>query len=215
MKLAITLFMSATIATSSPKEEYLDFMGDFMQNTQLSFDFNITQYAQGKPMVSKGYYKRSGKEFMLKNENYLVLSSTEVSITVFEQDKIILLNEPTPANNLFVMDASKIRDASINVTETPNTPVGMKLWNISGSLWDGKAIIKADIERKIPVNIAVYTKEANPLSDKPLIKVGFSNVSKIAPDKQAFGIASYIQKKGKAWVTTQKYSTYELINNLD
>ena len=29
------------------KEEYMDFMGNFMQNTQLSFDFNITQYAWG------------------------------------------------------------------------------------------------------------------------------------------------------------------------
>lgn len=215
MKLALTIFLSTVITNSTPKEEYLDFMGNFMKNSQLSFDFNITQHAEGKTLISKGYYKRSDKEFILKSENYFVLSSKEISITVFEQDKIILLNDPTPANNLFVMDATQFDNVDIKVTESPNNVTGVKQWNISSAGWEGKAIVKADIEKKTPINITLYDKQANPSIDKPVLKIGFSNMSKAAPDKQVFSFASYIYKKGNSWALTPKYSSYELINNLN
>jgi hypothetical protein len=215
MKLAITLFLSAAIATSTPKEDYMSFMSDFMKNTQLAFDFTITQNAGSKSHVSTGYYKRSDAYYMLKNENYLIFSTKEVTVSILESDKIILLEEPQPADNLFLINTEDMKEAITKVTEAGGGDIAVKEWHVVGKGWKGKAVIKANVEKRIPMQISMYSKEANPAKDKPLTSIKFNNVSKASIDKQVFSISSFVQKKGNQWVLTKKYSNYELINNLD
>ncbi len=215
MKLAVSLFFSAAIITSSPKEDYMAFMGDFMKNSQLSFNFTITQNAEGKSQVSSGYYKRSDDQFLLKNENYLVISTKDVTVTVFENDKLVLMDEPTPANNLFVMNTEGMNEIITKVTETASPSKSIKEWHILGNGWKAKAIVKADIEKKVPIQISLFYKEANLAKDKPIMNISFSNFSKTIQDKEQFRISGILVKKGNEWVLTKKYSNYELINNLD
>lgn len=214
MKLAISLFLGAAIATANPKEDYMSFMNDFMKNTQLSFEFTIVQNSGPKTLVSKGYYKRSANQFTLKNENYLVISNSDVTLTVFEKDKIILLDEPKPANNLFVIDLANMKEAITKVTEYKQVN-GIKEWHVQAKGWEGKAVVKADIDKMVPIQIEVFYKDANLKTDKPITNFSFFNVSKIPLSKDLFSISSFIYRKDNQWMLTQKYLKYELINNVD
>jgi len=215
MKIASILFLSAALVTPNPKTEYVSFMDDFMKNNNVSFDFKITQYQGEKSQSTVGYYKRSNNEFLIKNEDYLVISNTQYSLTILEKDKLIFLDDPKPANNLFVMDAKDMSDAIEKVTEIPSTLSGKKEWHVLGKQWDGLAVVKADYINKVPEQISIYPKLSNTKKDKPAIRINFSNVWKSEISSEVFKTSNILTKKGKHWVLSPKYSKYELFNNLD
>jgi len=215
MKIASILFLSAALVTPNPKTEYVSFMDDFMKNNNVSFDFKITQYQGQISQSTVGYYKRSNNEFLIKNEDYLVISNTQYSLTILEKDKLIFLDDPKPANNLFVMDAKEMSDAIEKVTEIPSTLSGKKEWHVLGKQWDGLAVVKADYINKVPEQISIYPKLSNIKKDKPAIRINFSNVWKSEISSEVFNTSNILTKKGKQWVLSPKYSKYELFNNLD
>lgn len=213
--LLILLLVSFFTKANSPKEEYINFMEQFMNNKSLSFDFEMVQNLQNQKIAYQGFFKRNGQNYKIKTGEYLLLANDELSLTIFEEDKVILLDVPSPADQRFIIDVSKMTEALNKVTEISGSQKTIKQWVVFAKGWEGKAYIKANIEKQVPEQISFYGISQNIGKEKPVMKIDFMKVSKSPVKESTFDIGEYIQKKNNNYTLTKKYNSYEFINNLD
>lgn len=215
MKIAAILLLIAVFATANPQSEYISFMEEFMKCNELSFDFKISQYHNNETIAMKGFYKRYKNNFLIKNDDYFVITNSEYSVTIDDYDKLVLLDYPKPADNLFVMNKKEMREVLEKVTEVPTSSKGKKEWHVLAKEWEGLVVVIADYINKTPEQISIYDRNNFNRNQKPLMRIDFTKVLKGNIDKNEFAMDKIISKKGGKWVLSPKYSKYELINNLD
>jgi hypothetical protein len=215
MKLAVSIFLGTVLIAQSPKEEYMEFINDFIRAPQISFDYKIVDNSSSTAQVINGFYKKNADQSILKSSDYTVLSTKQLTITVYQEEKIILLNNPSESNQLAEIGLKDFKESVSSVTEIPSSQKGIKIWEVFGVDWDGKGLIKVDQEKKIPLQIKIFLKTADRLKAKPVLEINFSNMLKEAPDKKLFDISNYVIFKGDDYHLSSKYSGYQLINNLD
>jgi hypothetical protein len=76
-------------------------------------------------------------------------------------------------------------------------------------------LVKVDIIKNVPIEISIYSENADVFKDIPLVKIDFSNVVLEVNKSDLFNLSEFVQKAGDDYKPSKKYSSYQLINNLD